>query len=260
MLQKKADVVILAVGGNDDLSGEGTDRADIDLVGSQNELVKAMVETGKPVILLLFNGSPMTINYIKEKVPVIFECWFMGQETGTAIADILFGDINPSGKLPITIPRSIGQLPVFYNRKPLAVGGYIFEDNTPLYPFGFGLSYTTFEYSNLKIDKPEIKMNETVKVYADIKNTGKVAGDEVVQLYIKDLISSVTRPILELKGFKRVHLEPGETKNVSFEITPELLSMWDINMKYVVEPGDFSIMIGPSSADIKLKSNLKVGN
>jgi len=262
---EKSDVIVLAIGANEELSAESVDRANLDLVGSQNELVKAMLETGKPVIVLLFNGSPLSINYIKEKVPVIFECWYMGQETGTAISDILFGDFNPGGKLPVTIPRSVGQLPVYYNCKPAskaaypnAKGGYIFENSTPLYPFGYGLSYTTFEYSQLKIEKPVIKKNETTRVYFTIKNTGKTAGDEVVQLYIRDSISSVTRPVIELKGFKKIHLEQGETKEVSFEIAPELLSFWDENMKYVVEPGEFSIMIGASSADIRLRSILKV--
>ena len=255
---KKSDVVVLAIGANEELSSEGVDRANIDLIGSQNELVKAIVQTGKPVIGLLFNGSPLTINYIKENVPVIYECWYMGQETGTAIADILFGEINPSGKLPITIPRSVGQLPDYYNCKPTSTGGYIFEDNSPLYPFGYGMSYTTFEYSNFKIEKAVIYKNESTKVYADIKNTGKRAGDEIVQLYIRELVTDVTRPLLELKGFKRVHLEPGETRKICFEINPDLLSMWDGNMNYVVEPGEFSIMIGASSTDIRLKSIFKV--
>ena len=180
------------------------------MVGSQDALVKAMVETGKPVIVLLFNGSPLSINYVKENVPVIFECWYMGQETGTAIADILFGDFNPGGKLPVTIPRSAGQLPCYYNCKPAAKaaypnakGGYIFEESSPLFPFGYGLSYTTFEYSNLKFKKYLINKNEKTEVYFTIKNTGKTAGDEVAQISISDSIPSVTRPVIELKGFKK---------------------------------------------------------
>jgi len=262
---KKADAIVLAIGSNEQISAESVDRGNLDMVGSQNELLKAMLETGKPVIVLLFNGSPLSINYVKEKAPVIFECWYMGQETGTAIADILFGDFNPGGKLPITIPRSVGQLPAYYNCKPTskmaypnAKGGYIFEESTPLFPFGFGLSYTTFEYSQLKMEKSVIRKNEKTKVSFTLKNTGKMAGDEIAQLYIRDLISSITRPVIELKGFKKVHLEPGQTKEVSFDVSPDLLSFWDRDMKYSVEPGDFSIMIGASCTDIKLKSILKV--
>jgi beta-glucosidase len=262
---EKSDVIILAVGANEQLSAESVDRASMDLAGSQNDLVKAMLATGKPVIVLLFNGSPLSLTYIKENVPVIFECWYMGQETGTAIADILFGDFNPEGRLPITIPRSAGQLPDYYDCKPAsraayphAKGGYIFEESTPLYPFGYGLSYTTYEYSNMKIEKSVIKKDEKTIVSFKIKNTGTVAGDETPQLYIRDSITTVTTAVIQLKGFKKVHLEPGETKEVSFEINPDMLSLWDINMDYVVEPGLFSIMIGASSADIRLKKILTV--
>ncbi len=262
---QKADVVILAIGANEQLSAESLDRANLDILGSQNDLVKAMLATGKPVIVLLFNGSPLSFTYIKENVPVIFECWYMGQETGTAIADILFGDYNPGGKLPITIPRSAAQLPDYYNMKPAAKyayphakGGYVFEESTPLYPFGYGLSYTTFEYSNLKIEKPVINKDSTTTVSFTLKNTGKMSGDETAQLYIRDSITTVTTPVIQLKGFKKVHLEPGETKDVSFEITPDLLSLWDENMNYVVEPGLFDIMIGASSADIRLRRILTV--
>jgi len=262
---KRSDVVILAIGANEQLSAESVDRGNLDMVGSQDALVKAMMETGKPVIVLLFNGSPLSINYVKETAPVIFECWYIGQETGAAIADILFGYFNPGGKLPITIPRSVGQLPCYYNCKPAAKaaypnakGGYIFETSTPLFPFGYGLSYTTFEYSNLKIEKPVITKTGATKAGFTITNTGKVAGDEVAQLYLRDSVPSVTRPVIELKGFRKVHLEPGATTEVSFELSPDILSIWDKHMKYVVEPGVFSIMIGASSADIRLRGILRV--
>jgi len=262
---KKSDVVILAIGANEQLSAESLDRANLDLVGSQNDLVKAVVATGKPVIVLLFNGSPLSFSYIKENVPTIFECWYMGQETGTAIADILFGDNNPGGKLPITIPRSAEQLPDYYNCKPTSkhaypnsVGGYVFENSTPLYPFGYGLSYTTFAYSDIKIANPVIKKDEKTTVSFKLKNTGQVAGDETAQLYIRDSITTVTTPVIQLKGFKKVHLEPGEEKEISFEINPGILSLWDENMNYVVEPGLFDIMIGASSADIRLRKILTV--
>jgi beta-glucosidase len=262
---QKSDVIVLAIGANEQISAESVDRANLDLVGSQNDLVKAMLAIGKPVIVLLFNGSPLCINYIKENVPVIFECWYMGQETGTAIADILFGDFNPEGRLPITIPRSVGGLPDYYDCKPTSIkskptskGGYIFQLPTPLYAFGYGLSYTTFVYSNLKIEKPVINNNEKTTVSFTIINTGKIAGDEIVQLYIRDSITTVTTPVIQLKGFKKVHLEPWESKEVSFEINPVMLSLWDENMSYVVEPGQFDIMIGASSDDIKLRSILTV--
>jgi beta-glucosidase len=261
----KADVIVLAIGSNEALSAEGVDRSNLDMVGSQDDLVKAMVETGKPVVVLLFNGSPLSINYIKDNVPGIFECWYMGQETGTAIADLLFGDVNPSGKLPITIPRSVGQLPDYYSCKPTsknpwpgARGGYIFTELAPLYPFGYGLSYTTFEYGNLRIEKTTIGKNESTKVYFTLKNTGKVTGDETAQLYIRDSIPPVTRPILELKGFQKVHLQPGESKELSFNLTPDLLAIWNQDMKLAVNPGPYSIMIGASSADIKLRKVIRV--
>ncbi len=249
---QQADVVVLAIGGNEQTSREAWglkhmgDRASLDLVGRQQELVDAILATGKPVIVLLFNGRPLSINSISRSVPAILECWYLGQETGRAVAEVLFGDWNPSGKLPITIPRSAGHLPAFYNHKPSARRGYLFDDVSPLYPFGFGLSYTTFDIGNVRL--------EGKRVLADVTNTGRRAGAEVVQMYIRDLVSSVTRPVKELKGFRKVSLRPGETETVEFEITPELLAFYDINMQYVVEPGDFAIMIGTSSRDCDLKT------
>jgi beta-glucosidase len=186
-------------------------------------------------------------------VPVIFECWYIGQETGRAVADVLFGDHNPGGKLPISIPRSAGHLPVFYNYKPSARRGYLFDDVTPLYAFGYGLSYTTFSVANVQLAKKRIARAGSTRVFADVTNTGSRRGTEVVQMYIRDRVSSVTRPIKELKGFRKVSLEPGETRTVEFEITPESLAFYDVNMKYTVEPGDFEIMVGTSSRDADLQ-------
>ena len=184
---------------------------------------------------------------------MIFECWYLGQETGHAVAEVLFGDSNPGGKLPITIPRSAGHLPAFYNYKPTARRGYLFDDATPLYPFGFGLSYTTFTIDNVRLDKKKIKNGASARVSADVTNAGARAGSETVQMYIRDVFSSATRPLKELKGFRRVVLEPGETRTVTFDITPPLLAFYDAQMKYTVEPGDFEIMVGNSSRDADLQ-------
>jgi beta-glucosidase len=254
-----ADVIILALGGNEQTSREAWskthlgDRANLDLIGRQEGLVNALSALGKPMIALLFNGSPLAIGPLMEKVPVIFECWYLGQETGTAIADVLFGAVNPGGKLPITLPRSAGHLPAFYNHKPSARRGYLFESTEPLYPFGYGLSYTTFSFAKPRLEKSIISRSGRTKLMVDVTNTGKRPGDEVVQMYIRDCYSSVTRPVKELKGFERISLAPGETKTVFFEITPEALAFWDINMKRTVEPGEFEIMVGNSSADASLQ-------
>ncbi len=255
----QADVIVLAIGGNEQTSREAWnlkhmgDRTDLDLVGRQNELVQAMLATGKPVVVLLFNGRPLAINYVAENVPVIFECWYLGQETGHAVADVLFGDFNPGGKLPISFPRSAGHLPVFYNYKPSARRGYLFADVSPLFPFGYGLSYTSFEIKNIRLAKKKIRRAESTRASVDVTNTGKRAGTETVQLYIRDLVSSVTRPIKELKGFQKVLLQPGETQTVTLEITPDLLAFYDVRLKYVVEPGEFEIMVGNSSRDHDLR-------
>jgi beta-glucosidase len=256
---KQADVIVLAIGGNEQTSREGWafnhlgDRASLDMVGRQEELVRAMVETGKPLIVFLFNGRPISINSISQNVPAIFECWYLGQETGHAVAEVLFGDFNPGGKLPITIPRSAGHLPAFYNYKPLARRGYLFDDVSPLYVFGYGLSYTTFAIENLRLSKKTIDRDGAVRVLVNVTNTGKREGTEVVQMYIRDLVSSVTRPLKELKGFEKVFLRPGETKTVAFQIAPELLTFYNIDMEHVVEPGDFEIMVGNSSRDCDLQ-------
>ncbi len=252
---RDADVVVLALGGNEQTSREGWskvhlgDRASLDLIGMQNDLAKAVVETGKPVVVLLFNGRPNSIGYIQTHVPAILECWYIGQETGRAVADVLFGDMNPGGKLPISIPRSVGHIPCYYNYKPSARRGYLFDDVSSLYPFGFGLSYTTFEFSNIRLEKSVIRSDETTAVLVDVRNTGKRPGDEVVQLYVRDLVASVTRPVKELKGFAKVHLLPGESKTVALTIGPDQLSFTDIHREWVVEGGEFEIMVGNSSRD-----------
>ena len=262
---KKADVIVLAIGGNEQTSREAWnlqhmgDRTSLDLIGRQEELVNAMVALGKPVIVFLFNGRPLSINYLEQNAPVIYECWYLGQETGRAIADVLFGDYNPGGKLSISVPRSVGHLPVFYNYKPSGRRGYLFDDVSPLYAFGYGLSYTTFKLENARLTKKRIGRDGSTRITVDVTNTGAREGSEVVQLYIRDHVSSVTRPVKELKGFKRVWLKPGESTTVALDITPASLSFYDVNMKYVVEPGDFEIMVGTSSRDFDLtKLTLRV--
>ena len=259
---QQADMVVVAIGGNEQTSREAWslqhmgDRTSLNLIGRQQELVTAMLSTGKPVIVFLFNGSPLSIQYLNENVPVIFECWYLGQETGHAVADVLFGDCNPGGKLPMTIPRSAGHLPAFYNYKPSARRGYLFDDVSPLHPFGFGLSYTTFAFKNPRLAKNKIRRNESTRLLVDVKNTGRRTGTEVVQMYIRDCVSSVTRPVKELKGFQKISLRPGETQTVALDITPEALAFYDINMKYVVEPGEFEIMVGNSSRDSDLQKTV----
>jgi beta-glucosidase len=256
---KKADVVVLAIGGNEQTSREAYsfvhlgDRPTLDLAGRQEELIQAIVATGKPVVAFLFNGRPLAVHSLVRNVPVIFECWYLGQEAGHAVAEVLFGDANPGGKLPISIPRSAGHVPAFYNYKPMARRGYLFDDVAPLYAFGYGLSYTTFSIGNLRLSKKKIARNGSTRVMADVTNTGAREGAEVVQMYIHDLVSSVTRPLKELKGFERVSLQPGETKTVVFDITPESLAFYGIDMKCAVEPGRFEILIGNSSRDCDLQ-------
>jgi beta-glucosidase len=257
---KQTDVVVLALGGNEQTSREAWsfthlgDRAGLNLVGRQEELVDAMLATGKPVVVFLFNGRPLAIESLQRKVPVIFECWYLGQESGRAVADVLFGDFNPGGKLPITFPRSAGHLPAFYNYKPTARRGYLFDDVSPLYPFGYGLSYTSFEIGGLRLAKKSMGRGETTRVRARLTNTGTRAGSEVVQMYIRDRFSSVTRPLKELKGFRRVFLEPGESAAVTFDVGPEQLAFYNTQMKRVVEPGEFEILVGNSSCDTDLET------
>jgi beta-glucosidase len=253
-----SDVAVVVVGDNVETTREGWaenhlgDRDSLDLLGRQNDLVKAIVETGKPAIVVLIGGRALSINYIAEKLPAIFEGWYLGQETGTAVADVLFGDYNPSGKLPITIPRNVGQVPNYYYHKPTARRGYLFSNKDPLFAFGHGLSYTTFKYANLRVSPDKTGPQGQATVTVDVTNTGTMAGDEIVQMYIRDDVSSVTRPVKELKGFARIHLAPGETKTVQLPIKPDKLSFLNEDMKRVVEPGTFSIMVGPSSRSEQL--------
>ena len=253
---KKSDIALVVAGIKE---GEFQDRAYLSLPGKQEELIQKIAETGKPVIVLLVGGSAITMQKWIDKVPAILDVWYPGDAGGNAIADVLFGDYNPAGRLPITFPIHESQLPLYYNHKPTGRGDdYNNLTGKPLFPFGYGLSYTNFEYSNLVFEKQQINSDESTTIHFTVTNTGNFDGDEVVQLYIRDLFASVARPVLELKGFDRVHLEKGESKEVRFEITPELLSMLNEQMERVVEPGEFRIMIGASSNDIRLRGNLNV--
>jgi beta-glucosidase len=249
-----ADLVILAVGENEVVSRESWakrklgDRTSLDLVGAQGELAERILAAGKPVILYLMNGRPISLGDLADRVPAILEGWYAGQETGRAVAEILFGDINPSGKLTISIPRSVGHLPVQSRRKPYSAPyTYLFGTDQPLFPFGFGLSYTQFAYANLRVSKEQIGRDETVQVQVDLTNTGRRAGVEIAQLYLRDEVSSVTRPMRELCGFQRVSLQPGETRTVTFQVGPEALSFYNRELRRVIEPGWFRVMAGSSS-------------
>lgn len=255
-IAKQSDIAIVAVGITE---GEFQDRAKLSLPGHQEEMIEAIAATGKPVVVVLVGGSAITMNNWIDKVPAIVDVWYPGEEGGHAVADVLFGSYNPAGRLPVTFPVQEAQLPLVYNHKPTGRGDdYNNLSGLPLFPFGYGLSYTTFVYSDSKLSKNSIDKNESTTVLFTITNQGKVDGDEVVQLYIRDQLSSLARPVMELKGFQRIHLHAGESKEVSFIITPEMLLMLDINLKEVVEPGDFRIMVGSSSRDIKLKETLTV--
>ena len=251
---RQADVVILALGENEALCREAWspqhlgDRDSLDLPGQQERLLKAVVETDTPTVLALFGGRPLSIAWAAEHVPAILECWYLGQEGGTAVAEVLFGQTNPSGHLCITIPRSVGQVPAYYYHKPAARRGYLFSEKGPLFPFGHGLSYTTFEYRDLSVDPADIRVGDAVRISVTLANIGDMAGDEVVQLYLRDCVSSVTRPVKELKGFQRVSLQPGESRRVEFILKPDALSLLNAQMQRVIEPGAFEVMVGSSSA------------
>jgi beta-glucosidase len=258
-IAKKADVAIVVLGESNELVEENRDVATLDLHGMQQELIEAIQKTGTPVVCVLLNGRPLSINWINENIPAIVEGWFPGEAGGKAVADVLFGNYNPAGRLPITFPKSVGQLPIYYNQKPSAIHRYVSESENPLYTFGYGLSYTTFEYSNLALNTEEIKADGSLKVSVDVKNTGNYDGDEVVQLYINDVYSSVTTPSKTLKGFKRIFIKKGETQRVEFTLTPDELAIWNRDMKKVVEPGDFEVMVGGNSKEL-LKTGFNVVN
>ena len=263
---RSSDFTIMVVGESGEMSAEAASRSDINLPGMQTDLIKQIHETGKPYAVILINGRPLTINWTAENSPAILETWFAGTMAGNAIVDTLFGDANPGGKLPITFPRSVGQIPIYYNHKSTGrpflaeqkyTSKYLDIPNSPLYPFGYGLSYTNFNLRNLKLDKLKIKATESVKVSVEVTNTGKVAGDEVVQLYINDIAASVTRPVRELRGFRRITLQPKETKTIEFTLAPDDLAFYNREMKRVIEPGKFQIIVGDSS-DSGLRSTLEV--
>lgn len=256
---RKADVIIAALGESSEMSGEASSRTSLDIPDVQKDLLKALLKTGKPVVLVLFNGRPLTIQWESENVPAILDAWFGGTEAAYSIADVLFGDVNPSGKLTMTFPKNVGQVPIYYAHKntgrPLDEGGwfmkfrsnYLDVDNDPVYPFGYGLSYTTFEYGPVSLSAPSLKADGKIVASVEVKNTGAVAGKEVVQMYLRDVVASSSRPVRELKGFEKVYLEPGESRTVSFEIGVDALSFWNQEMQYVAEPGEFKVFIGGDS-------------
>jgi beta-glucosidase len=259
----KADVIVAALGEASEMSGESSSRTDIRIPDAQRDLLKALLNTGKPVVLVLFAGRPMELKWESENVPAILNVWFGGTEAGNAIADVLFGDVNPSGKLTTSFPQAVGQVPIYYAHKntgrPLPEGkwfqkfrsNYLDVSNDPLYPFGFGLSYSNFSYGDIKLSSTSLKGNQTLTAKIDITNKSSVSGKEVVQLYIRDLVGSITRPVKELKGFQKQDIKAGETKTVTFTISPEDLKFYNSNLKYDWEPGEFEIMIGANSGDVK---------
>ncbi|MEO5777055.1 MAG: glycoside hydrolase family 3 N-terminal domain-containing protein [Flavobacterium sp.] len=265
---KQSDVVILSIGERWNMSGEAKSRSNIHLPGVQEDLIKELQKTGKPIVILINAGRPLIFNWTADNMPTIVYTWWLGSEAGNAIADVLFGDYNPSGKLPMSFPREEGQIPIYYNHfstgRPsinedkIYKSAYIDLPNSPKFPFGYGLSYTTFEYSNLKLSKAKLRNNETIEVFVTITNSGKFAGEEVVQLYLQDKFGSVVRPILELKDFQKLKLEAGETKTIKFVIDNEKLSFYNKDLKWGSEPGEFDLMIGSSSADIRLKSTFEL--
>ncbi len=285
---KKSDIVVLVIGGTSmslagtgwgeladqgayPTSGEGYDRSDLTPPGVQQDLIKEIHKTGKPIIMIMVHGRPYAIKWEKENIPAILEAWYPGSEGGNAVAEILFGKVNPSGKLTVSVPQSVGHIPVFYNYKPTGRGyyhspgtpekpgrDYVFSSTEPLFPFGYGLSYSAFEYSDLKIKQKRLTESDNIELSVTIKNTGKLEGKEIVQVYINDKISSVTTPVKVLKSFKKINIKPGETLDIDFIIPCKELGLWDKDMKYIVEPGEFDIMIGASSEDIRLTDTIEI--
>jgi beta-glucosidase len=263
----EADAVVLVLGERQDMSAEASNRASIELPGNQRDLALAVIRAArqspggesKPVVAVLMNGRPLAIPELAAEAPAIVESWFLGNQHGTAVADVLFGDYNPGGKLPATFPRATGQIPIYYNHRntgrPAEAGNhytskYLDIPWTPLYPFGFGLSYTTFAYSNLRLSASSIRARDPLSVSVDVRNSGDRAGDEVVQLYVRDDVASVEEPVKSLKGFQRITLQPGETRSVTFKLGPESLSLYDSRMRRVVEPGSFTVFVGTNSDDV----------
>ncbi len=265
----QSDVVILSVGEKHDMSGEAKSRSNLQLPGVQEELIRELQKTGKPIVVLVNAGRPLVFNWTADHVPAILYTWWLGSEAGNAIADVLFGDYNPSGKLPMTFPRTEGQIPIYYNYlstgRParneddkVYVSAYIDLQNSPKFPFGYGLSYTTFGYADLKLSKTSIGKQETLQVSVTVTNTGKVAGEEVVQLYLKDRFASIVRPVKELKDFRKIALAPGQSQTITFAIDNEKLSFYDNDLQFRSEPGTFDVMIGSSSEDIRLKTQFEL--
>jgi beta-glucosidase len=260
-IARQAEVVILAIGEDSQQSGEGRSQADIGLAGLQQELLEEIYAVNRNIIVVLMNGRPLAITWMAEHVPAIVEAWHLGSEAGNAIADVLFGDFNPSGRLPVTFPRSIGQVPVYYAHKNTGRPGplenevfwshYTDEINEPLFPFGFGLSYTTFSYSDINLSAEEIAQDQTLEVAVKVTNTGEVRGREVVQLYIRDLVASETRPVRELKAFKLADLDPGQSQRIAFKLDGDDLSFFSSNGEKQLEPGAFHVFVGSNSRDVK---------
>jgi beta-glucosidase len=263
-LAAQADAVLLVIGQNEQLSREAWssthlgDRSSLDLVGAQMDLARAVLASGRPTVVLLIHGGPLSISELARTAPAILDGFYLGEETGNAVADVLFGDVSPAARLPVSIPRSVATVPAFYNRKPSADRLHLFEEAGPLWPFGHGLSYTTFRYDRLAVTPARIAPDGKARVSVTVTNTGKRAADEVVQLYLHDVVASVARPIKELKGFRRVHLRPGQSEIVAFDVGTQELGLWDKQMKFVVEPGVFEVMVGASSADIRQQGKLGV--
>lgn len=258
----KADVVVAVLGEAADMTGESSSMSHIGLQPDQQNLLKALVKTGKPVVLVLMNGRPMTLTWEDEHVPAILDTWFGGTEAGNAVADVLFGEYNPSGKITATFPRNVGQIPIYYNHlntgrpyhpgdSPKFKSDYLDVLNSPLYPFGFGLSYTTFSYSNISLDNSILQSGGKITASVNVTNTGTRKGKETVQMYTRQMVGSIARPVKELKGFKQITLEPGETQKVSFTLSVNDLKFYNSDLKYVAEPGDFTLFIGTNSADVK---------
>jgi beta-glucosidase len=266
---KNADIVIMTVGEARDMAGEAKSRSNIHLPGVQEELIKEIYATGKPLVILISGGRPLVFNWTADHVPAILYTWWLGTTAGDAIADVLFGDYNPSGKLPMSFPITEGQIPIYYNYyntgRPATSdserfyrSAYIDLSIYPKYPFGHGLSYTSFQYSDLQLDKKKIRSNEKIEVSLKLTNTGKYAGEEVVQLYLRDKVGSVVRPVKELKDFQKIKLQPGESRTLHFTISKEKLSFYSDKLQWIMEPGEFDLMIGSSSADIRLREGFEV--